>query len=99
MVGEILNAVNARVKTGELRFADENQAFQFVADATKKRIETMRSKYGATTPDGRPGGQQTQQTGGRQMASATSSARPGGQTSKPASEIEKVMAGWDQAPD
>ncbi len=99
MVNEILAAVHARRKTGELKFTDEAQAFKFVADATNQRISTMRSKYGASTPNGQPSGQQTPPTGGRQMASATSAARPGGQTSRPATDLDKVMSAWDQQPD
>lgn len=103
MVQEILNAVNARVSSGQLKFTDEKQAFQFVADATNNRIAAMRSKYGggATQNGGTPsaGGQQTPPAPSRQMANLTSSARPGGAPSKPSSELDKVMSSWDQTPD
>lgn len=103
VVQEILNAVQDRVNKGELNFGnDETKAFQFIADATKKRIEYMRSKYGTVQQNGStggtpPAGGQQPQNGTRQMQSVSSTARPGGQPAKK-TELDAAMDAWDQTP-
>lgn len=92
LVQEILNAVSARVKSGELKFQDEAQAFKFVADATQTRIDAMRAKYGGNGT-GANGGQQHPPQ--RQMAQATQSARPGAARPRNPTDMEQMMADWD----
>lgn len=98
VVQEILDAVQARLKDKTLpAFKNEADAFQFVADATNRKIAAMREKYGGT-PRGTPSGQQSQPST-RQPAMASSSARPGGQQSRPKNDIDAVMSSWDEAPE
>lgn len=95
MVQEILNAVQARVSSGQLKFKDEAEAFKFVADATNTRISQMREKYGSAPQGAAPGGgQRTPPT--RQMASSTSSARPSAAPPRKPTDMESMMSAWDE---
>lgn len=92
LVKEVLDSTQAKIARGELKFTDQNQAFQFVADATKKLVSRMTPAGGSKSP-----GQQSPPA--RQMAAASTAARPGGQTAKPASGLDAVMASWDEQPE
>lgn len=92
LVKEVLDATQAKISRGELRFTDEKQAFQYVADATNKVVSRMQKSGGSGN------GQQTH-TGGRQMTQATQAARPGGQAAKPRGGIDGVMDSWDETPE
>lgn len=92
LVKEVLDATQAKIARGELKFTTEQQAFQYVADATNRVVSRMSSSTA-----GKTGVQQTP-NGTRQMATATSAARPGGQSTKK-TDLDSVMDSWDQAPE
>lgn len=92
LVKEVLDATQAKIARGELRFTDEKQAFQYVADATNKVVSRMTSTGAAT------GTIQQSPPGTRIMAQAAQAARPGGQKGKP-SDIDGVMSSWDETPE
>lgn len=93
LVKEVLDATQAKIARGELRFTDEKQAFQYVADATQKVVSRM------TPSTGTQGNGQQSPAGTRQMAQATQSARPGGQPNRVKSDMDAVMSAWDEKPE
>lgn len=92
LVQEVLDATQAKIARKELSFADEKQAFQYVADATNRVLSRMAPSGGS------PGRQPS--AGQRQMASASSAGRSSGSSAKPvATEMDTMMGSWDQRPE
>lgn len=90
LVKEILDATQAKIQRGELKFSNESEAFKFIADSAAKLTARMAPAAGS----GSPSQQGRQNPQGRQMATASSAARPGGGNAQPVAEIDKVMASW-----
>lgn len=91
VVMEIKDAFLAKVQAKQVHFADENQAFFAVANASRSLIQRIRGGQQGSTQTGQSQ-QNKQQSSGRQMAAASSAGRTGtGRAAAPTDVVTEVF--------
>lgn len=91
---EMKDAFLAKVQSGQVRFENEQQAFQAVANATQSILQRVGGGRGQTQTG--QGTQQQQQTSTRQMAAASSAGRTAtGQTTATKKDVVEEVFGAD----
>lgn len=96
-VMEMKDAILARVQSGQIKFASEQEAFKAVADATTALL----TRFGKTPGAGGGGatnGQGAAQPPSRQMAVASSTGRTGSAGATAKSDVDKLMEHWSANP-